>query len=67
MKKLLKKMKNEKVAKGRLIGLAGPCWGFHGIITIIFKDRCRKKENHIFQKEISPLPASSSNDYEMIV
>ena len=26
MKKLLKKMKNEKVAKGRIIGLAGPCF-----------------------------------------
>ena len=26
MKKLLKKMKNEKVAKGRIIGLAGPCY-----------------------------------------
>ena len=25
MKKLLKKMRNEKVAKGRIIGLAGPC------------------------------------------
>ena len=25
MKKLLKKMKNDKVAKGRIIGLAGPC------------------------------------------
>ena len=25
MKKLFKKMKNEKVAKGRVIGLAGPC------------------------------------------
>ena len=25
MKKLLKRMKNEKVAKGRIIGLAGPC------------------------------------------
>ena len=25
MKKLFKKMKNEKVAKGRIIGLAGPC------------------------------------------
>ncbi len=25
MKKLLKKMKDEKVAKGRIIGLAGPC------------------------------------------
>ena len=25
MKKLLRKMKNEKVAKGRIIGLAGPC------------------------------------------
>ena len=28
MKKLLKKMKNEKVAKGRIIGLAGLCFGF---------------------------------------
>ena len=26
MKKLLKKMKNEKVAKGRIIGLTGPCY-----------------------------------------
>ncbi len=26
MKKLLKEMKNEKVAKGRIIGLAGPCF-----------------------------------------
>ena len=26
-KKLLKKMKNEKVAEGRIIGLAGPCYG----------------------------------------
>ena len=26
MKKLLKKMKNGKVAKGRIIGLAGPCY-----------------------------------------
>jgi len=26
MKKLLRKMKNEKVAKGRIIGLAGPCY-----------------------------------------
>ena len=26
MKKLLKKMKNEKVAKGHIIGLAGPCF-----------------------------------------
>ena len=26
MKKLLKKMKNENVAKGRIIGLAGPCY-----------------------------------------
>ncbi len=26
MKKFLKKMKNEKVAKGRIIGLAGPCF-----------------------------------------
>ena len=25
MKKLLERMKNEKVAKGRIIGLAGPC------------------------------------------
>ena len=25
MKKLLKKMRNEKVAKGRIIGHAGPC------------------------------------------
>ena len=25
MKKLLKKKRNEKVAKGRIIGLAGPC------------------------------------------
>ena len=25
MKKLLKKIKNEKVAKERIIGLAGPC------------------------------------------
>ena len=25
MKKLLKKMKNENVAKGRIIGAAGPC------------------------------------------
>ena len=25
MKKLLKKMKNKKVAEGRIIGLAGPC------------------------------------------
>ena len=25
MKKLFKKIKNEKVAKGRFIGLAGPC------------------------------------------
>ena len=25
IKKLLQKMKNEKVAKGRIIGLAGPC------------------------------------------
>ncbi len=25
MKKLLNEMKNEKVAKGRIIGLAGPC------------------------------------------
>ena len=27
MKKLFKKMKNEQVAKGRIIGLAGPCFG----------------------------------------
>ena len=26
MKNLLKEMKNEKVAKGRIIGLAGPCF-----------------------------------------
>ena len=26
MKKSLKKMKNEEVAKGRIIGLAGPCF-----------------------------------------
>ena len=26
MKKLLKKMKNVKFAKGRIIGLAGPCY-----------------------------------------
>ncbi len=26
MKKLFKKMKNEKVAKGRIIGLTGPCF-----------------------------------------
>ena len=26
MKKSFKKMKNEKVAKGRIIGLAGPCF-----------------------------------------
>ena len=26
MKNLFKKMKNEKVAKGRIIGLAGPCY-----------------------------------------
>ena len=26
MKSLLKEMKNEKVAKGRIIGLAGPCF-----------------------------------------
>ena len=26
MKKLLKEMKNEKVGKGRFIGLAGPCF-----------------------------------------
>ena len=25
MKKLLKEMKNKKVAKGRIIGIAGPC------------------------------------------
>ena len=31
MKKLLKKMINEKVAKGRIIGLAGPCY---------YKDSC---------------------------
>ena len=28
MKMLLKKMKNEKVAKGRIIGFAGPCFNF---------------------------------------
>ena len=28
MKKLFKKMKNEKVAKGSIIGLAGPCSHF---------------------------------------
>ena len=28
MKKLFKKMKNEKVAKGRIIGLAGPCFSY---------------------------------------
>ena len=32
MKKLLKKMKNEKVAKGRIIGLAGPC--FYQLVSI---------------------------------
>ena len=26
MKRLLTEMKNEKVAKGRIIGLAGPCF-----------------------------------------
>ena len=26
IKKLIKKMKNEKVAKGRIISLAGPCF-----------------------------------------
>ena len=31
MKKLLKKMRNEKVAKGRIIGLAGPCYGIYGL------------------------------------
>ena len=30
MKKLLKKMKNEKVAKGHIIGLAGPCFSMAG-------------------------------------
>merc|ERR1712237_71361 len=38
MKKLLKKMKNEKVAKGRIIGLAGPC---------LFLFYCKIKTNKI--------------------
>ena len=28
-RKVVEKMKNEKVAKGRIIGLAGPCFSFH--------------------------------------
>ena len=32
--KLLKKMKNEKVAKGRIIGLAGPCFTFQASTAI---------------------------------
>ena len=32
MKKLIKKMKNEKVAKGRIIGLAGPCYQMEGFL-----------------------------------
>ena len=40
MKKLLKKMKNEKVAEGRIIGLAGPCLFFfrlHCTIKLRYK------------------------------
>ena len=36
MKKLLKKMKNEKVAKGRIIGLAGPCFFFSLLFFLPF-------------------------------
>ena len=32
MKKLLKKIKNEKVAKGRIISLAGPCFIFLNVV-----------------------------------
>ena len=33
-KNLLKKMKNEKVAKGRIISLAGPCSENHGFTNL---------------------------------
>ena len=35
MKKLFEKMKNEKVAKGRIIGLAGPCFFVDRILLSI--------------------------------
>ena len=34
MKTLLKEMKNEKVAKGRIISLVGPCWGTIGFQVV---------------------------------
>ena len=40
MNKLLKIMKNEKVAKGRIIGLVGPCLLFHTFILTLRKRKC---------------------------
>ena len=36
MKKLLKKMKNEKVTKGRIIGLAWPCSIAHQTALVLY-------------------------------
>ena len=51
-KKLLKKKKNEKVAKGPIIGLAGPCltdvgFSWLSIISHLFCSGCCNKKNEL--------------------
>ena len=49
MKKLLKNEKNEKVAKGRIIGLAGPCLNGYGYFLTDPTDLPKPTNSESFQ------------------
>ena len=74
MQKLLKKMKNEKVAKGRIIGLAGPfqksigftrlC--FTGCAVIITGDRTKQSEFACQSYKASLIDMNSSSNSDRL-